>query len=66
MDMASGAEVGQQDTQCRLRARSAFRGNVNGNGVARESGSPTPGGHAVVLTVGITNAVGMRGAGDAA
>jgi len=65
-DMASGVEVEQQDTECRLRARSAFRENVNGNGVARWSGSPTPGGHAVVPTAGITNAVGMRGAGDAA
>src|SRR5260221_3428885 len=37
MDMASGVEVGQQDTQCRLRARSAFRENVNGNGGARWS-----------------------------
>jgi hypothetical protein len=66
MDMASGAEVGQQDTQCRPRARSAFRENANGIGVARWSGSPTPGGHAVVPTAGRTNAVGMRGAGDAA
>lgn len=66
MGMASGVEVGQQDTQCRLRAKSTFCENVNGDGVARWSGSPTLGGHAVVPTAGITNAVGMRGAGDAA
>jgi hypothetical protein len=64
-DMASGVEVGQQDTQCPLRARSAFCENVNGDGAAKWSGSPTPGGHAVVPTAGITNAVGMRGAEDA-
>lgn len=66
MDMASGVEVGRQDTRRRLRARSAFCENANGDGVARWSGSPTPGGPAVVPTAGITNAVGMRGAGDAA
>jgi hypothetical protein len=34
LDTALGVQVGR-GTQCRLRAKSAFRESVNGNGIAR-------------------------------